>query len=214
MSSKKNGIIIQISNEYKHTMGTNYYLKINDESYHLGKSSAGWKFFLNIIMILRAILDNLNLDDEERETIREVRELIYYYSTNLKYDSKTGELWPRDDVDYDIVNKHKWFLNYTDIFVSDTAKQSVYVLVDISVITKGEFISYLRNLLEIEGSSIVDEYDKEWTIDEFINLIEQKTGLDLVSYYSDSKYNHYHWMSMNVEYKIGNLRCSSHAEFY
>jgi len=196
-------------------MGNNYYLCVNGKSYHLGKSSGGWKFCLNIIRILKAIIDNLGL--EEMKVIKEVYELVSN-STNLKYKNNELEIENFYEDMPDIINYHKWLLNYTDIFIGHNDsynglnKESVYVQINISVITKKQLKSWLRKLFEIEDSHISDEEGDKWDIDEFINMIDYKTGIDLISH-ACKKEPTSHWMSLSVEYKIGNLRCSSHEDF-
>lgn len=191
-------------------MGNNYDLYVNGRSYHLGKSSGGWKFVLNIIDILNAIIDNFNI--ENIETIKEVSEILNL-SSYLKYEKNELVI---DNVSEDIaiiLNNHKWFLDYTDIFIcSNHNEKFVYVQINISVITKTELKSWIKKLSEIEGAFISGEESDKVSIDTFINLIESKTGLDLVSYAGLKKDNE-HWRPLSVEYKIGNLRCSSHSDF-
>lgn len=191
-------------------MGNNYYLSVNGKSYHLGKSSGGWKFALNIINILKAIIDNLKI--ENMETVKEVSKIINF-SAYLKYDKSELVI---NNISEDIVimlNNHKWFLDYTDIFkCTNNKKTFVYVNINISVITKKELKSWVRKLLEIEGAFISDEERRKCSIDDFINLIESKKGLDLISHASLKKENE-HWRPLSVEYKIGNLRCSAHSVF-
>lgn len=195
-------------------MGTNYYLRINGETYHLGKSSGGWKFSLNIIRILKAIIDNLDI--EEIKMVKEVYSLVNN-SANLNYEN--NKLGLHNEGIPDVINTHKWLLNYSDIFIGDNThriQKSVYVQINISVITQKQFTSWLRQLLEIEGSYIYDEnYDNDedrWNINKFIDMINDVEGLDLISY-ARKQEPRSHWITLSVEYKIGNLRCSSHEDF-
>lgn len=173
-------------------MENNYYLTVNDKNYHFGKSSGGWKFRLNIIKILKAIIDHLDIT--EIDVIREVYELINN-SNNLRYEK--GDLHH----DHHLIHKHKWFLNYTDIFIDHN---HVYVQINISVITRSELKLWLKKLAQANNCYISNHEGDKHAIEEFIKFIEFKKGFDQISYAREEKS---HSKLFNVEYKIGNLIC-------
>jgi len=156
-------------------MCNNYYLTVGNKNYHFGKSSGGWKFCLNIIKILKAIIDNIELN--EINIIREVYELISN-SDNLRYEK--GDLHH----DHHLIHKHKWVLDYTDIFVDHN---HVYVQINISVITKFELKSWLRKLAQTNDCYISNHEGDKHSIEEFIKFIESKKGFDQISYAKKEK---------------------------
>jgi hypothetical protein len=173
-------------------------------NYHFGKSSGGWKFCLNIVKILEAIIDYLDLD--EIEVIREVYDIINN-SNNLRYEK--GNLYH----DHHLIHKHKWFLDYTDIFIDHN---HIYVQINISVITKSELKLWLRKLAQTNICYISNHEGDKHNIEEFIKFIESKKGFDQISHAKKEKS---HCKLFNVERminhknKIGNLICSSHEDF-
>lgn len=178
----------------------NYYLKIGENSFHLGRSCYNWKFEWDLRSILRAVLTYLPFSSEKRQQLEEI-------SKTLEVEfAQTG-------------NEHFRTQDLSSFYRG--GQKYVGMRVSILGISENEFLGWLKELGK-NGNSLVSipVSSVNGALKENPTLISDITGL--ISYARSRRgYDTYdHWrMQRNPvtlltwNYLVGSLSCSPIENF-
>lgn len=212
-------------------MGTNYYLRVNENDViHLGKACCGWYFLWDIISILQAVRNTLDNTEQLNSLLDELIELIQLHSHQNPYtlDNKNDLIIRQDltNINIDKINKlvqkHPWYIKYKDIYIVDIPKigyisdhckslgKIAYIQIEIPLLSEKQIYNWIKQLLLLDNYYIVDEYGNKYEWDEFISNLNNG-DLDLISY--AKKYQDITRGDFTTEFVIESLKCSFNADF-